>query len=193
MNVYELILKRRTIRKFKQQELPEEVLKKLVNAARVAPQAANMQPLKYIVINDEKLLELIFATTSWAGYIRPQGDPQEGEKPAAYIVILVDTEIKKAGYDVDAGAAVENIILTALEAGIGSCWLGAINKDKIKEILSIPDKYIIHTMLALGYPLEEPVMEEENGSIKYYKDETGKLHVPKRKLEDVMFFNNFIK
>jgi nitroreductase len=193
MNVYDLILKRRTIRKFKPQEISEESLRKFINAARVAPQAANMQPLKYIVVNEEKLLDPIFDTTAWAGYIRPQGDPQEGEKPSAYIVILADTEIKKAGYDVDAGAAVENIILTALEEGIGSCWLGAINKDKIKEILNIPDKYIIHTMLALGYPLEEPIMEEENGSIKYYKDETGRLHVPKRKLEDIMFFNNFEK
>jgi len=192
MNVYETILTRRTIRKFKQEQVSEEILKKLVDAARVAPQGANLQPLKYAVVNDKTLLEAIFPTTAWAGYIKPAGDPDENERPMAYIVVLVDTEVKKADYDVDAGAAVQNILLTAIEEGLGSCWLGAINRNKIAEILNIPQKYLIHTMVALGYPAEVPVMEDEDGSIKYYKDDEGVLHVPKRKLQDIIFFNNNI-
>lgn len=192
MNVYETILKRRTIRKFNQQPIDENILLKLINAARVAPQGANLQPLKYVVINDKLLIEPLFETIAWAGYIRPNGDPQDGEKPVAYILILADSSIKKEGYDIDAGAAVQNILLTALEEGIGSCWLGAINRSKIKELLNIPDKYIIHTMVALGYPAEEPVIEDTEDSIKYYKDENNVLHVPKRKLDDVLFFNSNI-
>lgn len=192
MNVYEAIQKRRSIRKYKQLTVDEKIIKKLIDAGRVAPQGANLQPLKYIVVNSKELLNGIFDTIGWAGHIRPEGNPKPGEEPTAYIVILVDTEIKKAGYDVDAGAATENILLTAEEEGIGTCWLGAINREKIKEILNIPDRYIIHTMVALGYPAEEPVMEElKDDSIKYYKDENEVLHVPKRKLEDIIFYNKF--
>lgn len=186
MNTYETILKRRTIRKFKQDKINIEALKKFINAARLAPQGANIQPLKYIIVTKKSLLDSIFPTTAWAGYIRPQHDPKENERPVAYIVILVNTEIKKAGYDVDAGAAIENILLASAEDGIGTCWLGAIDRDKIKELLNIEDKYIIHSMVALGYPAEQPEIVDENGSIKYYEDEQGVLHVPKRKLEDII-------
>lgn len=193
MGVYETIMKRRTIRKFKQEQIRTEILKKLVDAARVAPQGANMQPLKYVIVNEKVLVDELFPTTAWAGYIRPAGDPGQDERPVSYIVVLVDTDIKKAGYDVDAGAAVENLLLAACEEELGSCWLGAIDREKIKEILNIPEKYIIHTMIALGYPSEEPVTEDEKGTIKYYKDELGVLHVPKRKLEDIMFYNKEIQ
>jgi nitroreductase len=193
MNVFEAITKRRTIRKFKQEEISVDILKKLVDAGRLAPQGANLQPVKYIIVNERNLLEPIYETTSWAGYIRPEGDPKEGEKPVAYIVVLIDTEIKKAGYDVDAGAAVENLLLAACEEGIGTCWLGAINRENIKKILNVPDRYIIHTMVALGYAAEEPVVVDENGSIKYYKDENGVLNVPKRKLEDIIFYNDQVE
>ena len=132
------------------------------------------------------MIGAIFETIAWAAYIKPQGDPKEDEKPVAYIVALVDTDIKKAGYDIDAGAAVENMLLAAVEEGIGTCWLGAIDRNKIIEILDIPQRYILHTMVALGYAGEEPISEDESGSIKYYKDENGVLHVPKRKLEDVI-------
>jgi nitroreductase len=193
MSVFETIFKRRTIRSFKQEVIPVEKLKKLVDAARVAPQGANLQPLKYVIINDKELLEPIFKTTAWAGYIRPAADPQDGEKPVAYILILADSEIKKEGYDVDAGSAVENLLLTAVEEGLGTAWLGAIDRKRIKGLLNIPDKYILHTLVAIGYPNETPVIEDEKeNSIKYYKDVNNVLHVPKRKLEDIVFFNNKI-
>jgi len=190
MSVFETIYKRRTIRKFKQDVISVEILKKLVDAARIAPQGGNAQALKYVVINDEKLIEPIFKTTAWAGYIRPAADPQEGQKPTAYILILGDTEIKKEGFDIDAGAAVENLLLTAVEEELGAAWLGAIDRKKIKELLNIPDKYVLHTLVALGYPDETPVIEDTEKCIKYYKDENGVLYVPKRKLEDIIFFNN---
>lgn len=192
MSVFETIYKRRTIRNFKQDIVSEEKLKKLVDAARIAPQGANLQPLKYVIINDKKLLEPIFETIAWANYIRPAADPKDGQKPVAYILILVDSEIKREGFDIDAGAAVENLLLTAVEEGLGTAWLGAIDRKKIKQLLDIPDKYILHTLVALGYPGESPVIEDEkDNSIKYYKDENNVLHVPKRKLEDIVFFNKF--
>ncbi len=189
MTVYEAILKRRSIRKFRQEEISKEILIKLVDAGRLAPQAANIQPLKYCVINDKDLLKPIFNTCRWAGYIKPDGTPKPGEEPSAYIVILCDTRVQKTNWDVDVGAAGENIILTAVAEGIGSCWIASIDREKIGNILKIPNKYYIHSLIALGYPAESPIVENEQGSIKYYKDKEGILHVPKRKLNDVIFFN----
>lgn len=186
MNTYDLILKRRTIRKFQQREISAEILEKLVNAARFAPSASNLQPLKYIIVNDGGKVQKVFENVKWAGYIAPHGNPSENERPVAYIIILADTGIRKTGYELDVGSAAQNIMLAALEEGIGSCWMGAIDRDEIRKALKIPDVYVIDTLIALGYPAESPMTEEENGNIKYYKDENVVLHVPKRKLEDII-------
>ena len=186
MSTYELILKRRTIRKFKQKKIERKTLEKLINAARFAPSANNLQPLKYIIVDDSEKVDAVFENVKWAGYIAPAGDPAKEERPVAFIAILVDTEIKKTGYEHDIGAAAQNIILAALEEGIGTCWMGAIDRNRIREILAIPERYILDTVIALGYPAEEPVAEDEKGSIKYYKDGSGVLHVPKRRLEDIL-------
>lgn len=186
MGIYELICKRRTIRKFKQIPIEREVLEKLANAARIAPSASNLQPLKYALVYEPEMVKRVFGQVKWAGYITPYGNPGEGEEPTAYIAVLVDTEVRKNGYESDVGAAVENIILAALEEDIGACWMGAIDREAIRSILSIPDRYIINAMVALGYPSETPQIEDENGSIKYYKDDSGVLHVPKRKLKDII-------
>ncbi len=190
MSVYELILKRRTIRRFQQKPLSRDFLTKLVNAGRLAPSGANMQPLEFIVIDDEALLGKVFATLKWAAYIAPAGDPPPGKRPVAYITVLINKQIKENG-EVDAAAAIENMILVALEEGVGSCWLGSVERTKLAKILNIPNYFKIDSVLALGYPDESPVVEEAKDSIKYWKDETGTLHVPKRKLEHVIHFNKF--
>lgn len=183
--VYEIIMKRRSIRRFRQKPIPFGVLEKLVNVARVAPSASNLQPLEYVVVDNKDLLPEVFATLKWAGYIAPEGDPPEGEKPTAYVVVLVNKRISDSGYERDVGAAVENILLAALEEGIGSCWIGSINKKRLRKILHILHFLAIDSVIALGYSAESPVMEEMTDSIKYWKDESGTLHVPKRKLKTI--------
>ena len=191
MSVYELILKRRTIRKFLRRQISEKVLKKIVNAGRLAPSASNLQPLEFVIINDINVLGKIFATLKWAGYIAPLGNPAEGQRPTAYIVVLINSDIQKEKGEVDAAAAIENMILTAMEEKIGSCWIGSVNHNEVRKILQIPDQYKIDSVLALGYPAEEPVVEQAKDSIKYWKDESGRLHVPKKKFDDIVHFNLF--
>lgn len=192
MGTYELVLKRRAIRRFKNIAIPYEILEKCVNGARLAPSAANLQPLEYIIIDDEQLLPKVFDTLSWAGYIKPAGDPPPEHRPTAYIVVLIK---QGAGYkgleNYDAGLAVENMILVALEEGIGSCCIHNINRDGLRELLNIPDDYIISLVLPLGYPDESPVVEEFRESAKYWKDKDNVLHVPKRGLKDILHRNNF--
>lgn len=191
MSIYEIILKRRTIRRFKQDAIPVELFERLVNAGRLAPTGANLQPLEFIIVNEQEMVNKVFPTLKWAGYIAPAGNPPEGKRPTAYILVLVNTDIKSGNGSVDAAAAIENMILTALDEGVGSCWLGSIDRDQLRSIFNIPVHYHIDSVLALGYPDEAPVVEEVKDSIKYWKDEQGVLHVPKRKLSDVVHYNRF--
>jgi nitroreductase len=194
MDIYSEIISRRTIRKFKQLDISIDVLKKIVNAGRLAPSAGNLQPLEYLIATDNFLKGKIFNTLSWARYIRPNGDPQKGEEPAAYIIIIVNNRIANAAYfKYDIGASAENITITALSEGIGCCWIASFNKNKLSEILKIPEGYLIDLVLALGYPLENPTFEDikKDGSIIYHKDSGGRLHVPKRRLEDIIHIEEF--
>lgn len=192
MGVYETIVRRRTIRRFQDQRIPYEVLERCVNAARLAPSAANLQPCQYLVIDEESLLDKVFATLKWAGYIT-DGRPVESEVPRAYIVILVNRNICTEGYQHDVGFAVENITLTALEDGIGSCCFGSINRKALRENLNIPVRYIIDLIVALGYPKESPLKEPWRDSVKYWKDEKRVLHVPKRNLREILHRNTINK
>ncbi len=191
MGVYELILRRRTIRQFQAVPVPHSVLEKIVNAGRLAPTAGNLQPLEFVAVDEEKTRELIFNCLRWAGYIAPRGDPMPGHEPMAYIVSLVNLRVREKGYEYDVGAAMENMTLAAWEEGIGSCWLISVDRKKVAEILAIPGEYGVDSVLALGYPAEKPVAEEFQESVKYWKDEAGVLHVPKRSLKDVLHFNRF--
>ncbi|MCK4261895.1 nitroreductase family protein [bacterium] len=191
MKVYEAICKRRTIRRFSQEPVPKEILEKLIKAARLAPSAANLQPCEYVVVDEPGLIEQVFKTLRWAGYIVPRGDPPEGERPVAYIVVLLNKEKVKAGGERDAAASIGNIVLAALEEGIGSCWLGSIERETLRGILNIPNRCDIDSVVALGYPKESPVVEEMKDSIKYWKDNKNILHVPKRRLEDILHWNKY--
>lgn len=191
MDVYNAIMERRSIRCFQQKRMPMDILRKLVNAGRVAPSSGNLQPIEYLIVNDKKSLPKIFATLRWAGYIAPRGDPPAGKRPTAYIVVLVNKKIVSSGYRRDVGATVENILLAALENGIGTCWIGTVDKEALRKILNIPQHIIIDSVIALGYPDEKPVMEELTDSVKYWKDENNVLHVPKRRLKDIMYINRY--
>jgi len=185
---YEKIRKRRTIRKYLHKTVPEEVLLKCVDAARLSPSGANLQPLSYIIVNDQKLLRKVFSTLSWAGYL-PDYQPREEEMPRAYIIILLDEEISRTPNH-DAGIAAMSISMVAYDEGLGSCILGAVDREKLREILEVPEGLAVALVVALGYSAENPVVEKvKDGDIKYWLDENGVLHVPKRDLKDVIRWN----
>jgi len=188
MKTYDAIVKRRTVRKYTQKPVELSLLYKLIDAARRAPSAMNLQPLRYRLVQDPAEVQAMFPLVSWAGHIAPAGNPLPGEEPTAYIVNLVDTRVRASGYESDIGAAVENILLTAVEEGLGCCWIGSVKRDQVRELLRIPPEYKIDTVIALGYQGESPVMEdvELRRDLSYYKDGEGTLHVPKIRLEDVI-------
>jgi nitroreductase len=202
MNVYEAIEKRRSVRKFLQKPIPYSVLRKLINAARLAPSGGNFQAWEFIVVDDKELCAKIFPMTSWAIYFGKEGAPEEGERPVSYVVFLNNKSLNKnlppSVWIADISAAIENLILAAVEEGIGTCWLGSMQLNKIQRanlvnLLSVPDTHSLEFMVALGYPVETHQVEdiEKDGSIKYYRDEQGIHHVPKRKLEHILHRNGF--
>ncbi len=188
MKLEEIIYKRRTIRRFKQHPIPLETLKKLVDYARVAPMAKNVQALDFIIVENLEVRKKLFPLVGWAGSLpQDQRTPEEGREPTAYIILLVNNNIKPAYVDFDVGAAAENILLGAVTFGLGSCWMGNVRFQKLKALLEIPDFYVIKQVISLGIPDEESMMEPFSDSFKYWKDEKGNIHVPKRALDDVIF------
>lgn len=187
----DLILSRRTVRRFKPEPVPRDLLARIVDAGRLAPSAANLQPLEFVAVDEEAVRARIFSCLRWAAYIAPAGNPPAGEEPTAYIVTLVNRTVREKGYEYDAGAAVENMILAACSKGLGSCWLISVDKENVREILGVPDTHVVDNVVALGYPAEAPQAEVYADSPRYWKDEAGRLHVPKRSLQSVLHFNGF--
>lgn len=189
MNWEELIKKTRSFRRFESKEISLATLKELVNLARITASAGNKQPLRYILITDPKVREKIFPYLGWAAYLPKFKGPEEGERPTAYIALLLkEDELLPEFSLVDVGIAAQTILLVARDKGIGGCLIGSLNQKKIKEILEIEEGYRLFLILALGYPKEKVVLEEGlvRGDIKYFRDEQDVHHVPKRTLEEVI-------
>jgi nitroreductase len=197
MNVYEAIIKRRSIRRFKNKAVPYEALERCIDAARLAPSGRNQQVCEYIVINDAKVLPGIFEHIGGSAKMPPEkGGPAPAQTPKAYILILANKTLEGDAsrrritlYDV--GMAAENIILTALERGIGACPILMFNEKDLKLLLEIPDEYDIVLVIAMGYPDESPVADVAADSVNIWVDDKGLRHVPKRRLADIIHHNKF--
>ncbi len=188
MDTYEAITTRRTVRLYEQKALPPVLLERIVNSGRVAPSGGNVQALEFIIVRQNENCDKLFGQLAWAAYVKPKRNPPEGKRPSAYVILLVRGN---GNHDSDAGAAMENMILTAWNEGVGSCWIGSVQRDKVKELFEIPDEYHVYGVLALGYPAEKPVMETAEDSIKYWLDGADRLHVPKRRLGEILHHEKF--
>jgi nitroreductase len=188
MELRDLVVKNRSYRRFYQDVAIDcEVLKELVDLARLSASGANRQPLKYMLSCDPETNAAIFPLLGWAGYLRDWPGPAEGERPSAYIVILGDTEIRKA-VGCDHGIAAQSIMLGATERGFGGCIIASAKKQGLREALEIPPRYEILLVLALGKPKETVIIETvgPDGDIKYWRDDEGVHHVPKRPLQEII-------
>jgi nitroreductase len=184
----DLVLKNRSYRRF-YQETPVkiETLKELVYLARLSASAANRQPLKYAMCCDPRRNALVFPNLAWAGYLKDWSGPEEGERPSAYIVILGDSTITKS-FGCDHGIAAQSILLGATEKGLGGCIIGSVRKDELSQALAILAEYEILLVIALGKPKETVVLEAmaQGGDIRYWRDDEGVHHVPKRSLGEII-------
>jgi nitroreductase len=187
-SLHDLVARTRTIRRFKETEgVPLATLRALVDLARLAPCAGNIQPFKYTLSVSRKTNALIFPHLRWAAYLQEWDGPVEGERPAAYIVICRDMTISNA-LNSDQGFAVQNILLGAAERKLGCCVIASFVRDNIREVLHIPPEIDPIWVIAIGAPLETVVVEPlpPGGGIRYWRDAAQVHHVPKRSLESIV-------
>jgi nitroreductase len=186
--IRDIVIKNRSYRRFHQEHtINMEELREIVDLARLSASAANRQPLKYILSNDVTVNGAIFEHLGWAAYLKDWPGPAEGERPSAYIIILGDTDIAR-DFWCDHGIAAQSILLGAVEKRLGGCMIGAINKKSLAEALHISGRYEILLVIAIGKPKEEIRIERvgPDGDIRYWRDENGVHHVPKRSLDEVI-------
>lgn len=152
MDVFEAISKRRSIRRYKDTPVEEDKLGKILEAARIAPSAANRQEWKFLVVQDKETREKLIDAANGQKFV--------GEAPVTIVAISTESErIMPCGqpaYTVDLSIAVSFMILEATELGLGTCWLGAYKEDEVKKILDIPEEVRVPTMFTLGYADENP-------------------------------------
>ena len=171
MEVFEAVQARRSIRAYEPTPVPKEKLERILEAARLAPSAENIQPWHFIVVTDhEKRVKL--AKAPFAGFLK--------EAPVV-IVGCGDQKASPRWFMVDVAIAMQNMVLTATGEGLGTCWVGSFDENQVRELLKIPENYRVVALLALGYPRKKI-------------DIQGKLlHAIRRrkKLEKIVSFEEF--
>lgn len=150
MDTFECIRKRRDIRSYLKKDVPDDVIRKIIEAGRLAPSAMNLQPWQFIVIkNKETLKELGEFCMSGRFVVQ-----------APFAVVVVTDPVNK-WHEIDGARAVQNMALAAWNEGIGCCWIGAIDREKVKEKLNIPRNLHVLTILPFGYPEEFTVKRKK--------------------------------
>jgi nitroreductase len=187
MNLRDLIIKTRTCRRFEEtHRISQETLENLVDLARISATGGNRQPLKYLLYNKPEDCEKIFPHLAWAAYLKDWDGPDKGERPSAYIIILGDKTLAD-NFGVDHGIAAHSIMLGATNEGLGGCIIASIKREDLCDDMKIPDRYEVLFVIALGKPVEIVILDEiKNDDVKYWRDNEGKHHVPKRNLKDLI-------
>ncbi|MEI8186509.1 MAG: nitroreductase family protein [Chlorobiaceae bacterium] len=188
MHFRDLVTQSRSYRKFDSGvPVDENVVRDLVELACYVPSAKNLQSLKYIAVTEPLTAAALFPSLSWAGYLADWSGPTDAERPTAYIIMLGDLSIGTE-FGCDSGIAAQTVLLGATASGIGGCIVASLDRQKIRQLLKIPDGYVILMVIALGKPVETVVIDQiaENESVRYFRDAHGIHHVPKRMLDDVL-------
>lgn len=187
----DIFKERRSIRSFKGEPLKKEDLDYIADCARLAPSAANLQPIKFCIVTEKA--EEIFEYTKWAGYL-PNWNPKKSEAPPAYIALLGDLSVKSDGFDLDAGICGAAVCYAAQSKGISSCWLGAIERDKIAETLELSKDLKLLYLIALGVAKQKscavPLCEnlDAKEAVKYKMNEEGVVFVPKKNFDSAVLY-----
>ncbi len=150
MDTFECIRKRRDIRSYVKEEVPDEVIRKIIEAGRLAPSAMNLQPWHFVIIKDKATIKGLEKFCTSGRFIAG----------ASFAVVVVTDPVNK-WHEIDGARAVQNMSLAAWNEGVGTCWIGAIDRDKVKEMLGIPRKLHILTILPFGYPEEFTVKRKK--------------------------------
>jgi len=145
MELFEAIAKRRSIRAYKNEPLPEGSLQKILEAARMSPTAGNRQEYKFIVVKDEETRKALVPICNNQAFV--------GE--AAVVIVGCATNPSRRYSAVDVAIALDHMTLAAVALGLGTCWIGAFSEEKVKELLDIPEGVTVWCLLPIGVPAAE--------------------------------------
>jgi len=151
MDVIDAIKNRISVRKYLDKDVEEEKLNEVLEAGRLAPSASNRQEWRYIVVRDKSTRKKLVEAANNQSFV--------GEAPVVIVCCAeTDEHIMSCGekcYPIDLAISIDHMTLRAVELGLGTCWIGAFNQDKVKKLLGIPDKIRVVNLLPLGYPAEK--------------------------------------
>ena len=154
MSILKVIKERRSVRRYKTEPIPEDVIHRVLEAARFSPSGKNLQPWKFILVQDESLKHRLVEACIKQKFI--------AEAPVIVVACgFPDRCYSRMGnymksWAVDVAVAVEHLVLQAQEEGLGTCWIGAFEEKDVKSILNVPDGVKVLALTPLGYPAENP-------------------------------------
>lgn len=174
MDVENAIQGRRSIRKYSSKKIDKVVLNKLIDSIVLAPSAKNLQPYKFIIVDDSAVKERLVPVC------RNQKFLSEAPIVICACVESKDSYSKMGGYYtseyVDAAIAIDHFTLQAYELGLGTCWIGAFEEDGVKSILNIPEDVRVAALTPVGYPSEKGVFKgRKNKKELFYKNKFGEV------------------
>lgn len=161
MEFLDVIRKRRSVRRFIDRDVSDEIVFKLLDAARCAPTGGNLQPWEFILVRDKANRKRLVDAT-FLGYMTKTGKPQSWIFEAPLIIAACANikagfarygsgEITRTNILMDVAAAIENLLLAAVDLGLGACWISGFDRDKAKEALKIPQDVWIVSLIPVGY------------------------------------------
>ena len=159
MDVFTAISQRCSVRAYKERDVEEEKLNKILEAGRLSPSASNRQEWKFIIVKSRETRKKLANAAFGQTFI--------GEAPV--VVVACATESKsimgcgQPAYTVDLSIALSFMILEAWELGLGTCWIGAFKEEEVKNILKIPERIRVVAMTPLGYPNQPPSQKSRKG------------------------------
>jgi len=165
MSITELLLTRRSIRKYRQEQISQDNLHSILEAGRYAPSASNGQPWRFIVLTDQDIKDKL-SRRQWSGFVRDSA------------VTIVGCAYEGDAYSrrwstVDTTIALENMVIAGWGLGIGSCWIGDFDEAEVRRILEVPKEWKIIALISFGYPEEIPAAP------------------PRRQLSEIVSYNRF--
>ncbi len=171
MEFKDIIQKRRSVREFTDEPVSDEKLRRVLEAARLAPSASNRQAWKFVVVKDSNKRKALTQAANNQAFV--------GQAPIIIVAVALKPErIMACGipsYAVDLAIAMEHVVLAAVDEGLGTCWIGAFSQENVRRIMGIPDKYKVVTVMPMGYPAGEMAAK------------------PRKPIEEVVCYEKFTK
>lgn len=160
MEFYEVVETRRSVRSYSNKPIPDDVFKRVMNAARIAPSGSNRQPTRFVIVREPEARKALVPLCEGQRFV--------SEAPIIIVAVGKNINYNRGGYMgdyamiVDVSIAVDHLTLAARAEGLGTCWIGSFRNNELKKHLEIPEGHEVVALTPLGYPVGEPFTKTDN-------------------------------